>query len=137
MRNIYAELSQLEYFIENDYLVKYCQLIESNKRTKQFSKETHKHHVLPRSWFKLTGKTVNDCLNNLVNLTCRYHILAHYYLCLCTEDPFRYANELGLFCLESDIKNDVDKHLLRNLPLYNNIYEDYMLKLKSNYKLYR
>ena len=137
MVDVYSTLKELEYFIDNEYLKKYCQLIERNTRTTQKSKYIHKHHILPKSWFKLTNNTVNNELVNLVNLPYREHFLAHYYLCLCTQDPFKYANQLALMCLLSiKTKNIVDKQLLVRLPLYNNIYEDYMKKLKSNYKLY-
>lgn len=137
MVDLYNKIKNLDYFVDNEYLKKYCQLIERNTRTQQRSNMVHKHHIIPRSWFKLTGKEINNELNNLVNLSYREHFLAHYYLCLCTEDPFKYANQLALMCLQSlKTKNVVDKQLLHRLPLYNNIYEDYMNKLKNNYKLY-
>ena len=137
MVDLYNTLKSYVYFIDNEYLIKYCQLIERNRRTKIRARKTHKHHIVPKSWFKLTVTDVNNELSNLVNLTLRDHFLAHYYLCLCTEDPFRYANQLALVCLISaNSKNIVDIELLYRLPLYNNIYEDYMKKLKSNYKLY-
>lgn len=137
MFNIYETLRSAEYFIDNDYLKRYCFLIESNTRTQLRGRQTHKHHIIPRSWYKLTNSEVNDNLNNLVNLSKRNHFLAHYYLCLCTEDPFKYANQLALICLEShNNTNMVDKELLHRLPLYNYIYEDYTNKRNSKYKLY-
>ena len=137
MCDVYDTLRVKNYFIDNEYLKKYCQLIERNRRTKLKARITHKHHIIPKSWFKLTNKVINDDLNNLVNLNKRDHFLAHYYLCLCTEDPFKYANQLALVCLQSNKNlNIVDKQLIQCLPLYNNIYEDYLTKLKSNYKLY-
>lgn len=137
MLDVYETLKQKQYFIDNEYLQKYCQVIERHTRTPVRAKQTHKHHIIPKSWFKLTHNEINNELNNLVNLPYREHFLAHYYLCLCTEDPFKYANQLALMCLLS-IKNKkfYDKELLTRLPLYNIIYEDYMTKLKSNYRLY-
>lgn len=137
MRDVYNTLKHLKYFQDNEYLKKYSDLIERHTRTFARSTLTHKHHILPKSWFNLTHQDINNSLNNLVNIPIREHFLAHYYLCLCTEDPFKYANELALICLLSSTKrNTLDKELLRRLPLYNNIYEDYMSKLKCNYKLY-
>ena len=101
MRDVYKTLKSYEYFIDNEYLQKYSQIIERNGKTPIRGKQTHKHHILPKCWFKLTNNEINNDLNNLVNLPCREHFLAHYYLCLCTEDPFRYANELALQCLLS------------------------------------
>lgn len=137
MLDIYTNLRQKKYFIDNEYLEKYCQLIERNTRTHIKRGVTHKHHIIPKSWFKLTQTKINNDLNNLVNIPCREHFLAHYYLCLCTEDPFKYANQLALMCLQSSKNtNVVDKTLLHRLPLYNYIYEDYVRKLQSKYKLY-
>ena len=137
MRDIYNTLKEMTFFINNEYLQKYCQTIERHRRTPVRARLTHKHHIIPKSWFKLTNNQINNDLNNLVNLPYREHFLAHYYLCLCTEDPFKYANQLALMCLQSKKKsNVVDKQLMQCLPLYNNIYEDYMQKLHSGYRLY-
>lgn len=137
MCNIHETLKRLTYFIDNEYLKQYSLLIERNVRTSQRSRMTHKHHIIPKSWFKLTGSEINNCLNNLVNLPVREHVLAHYYLCLCTEDPFKYANQLALVCLQSKTKLSLfDKELLQHLPMYNNVYEDYKKKLKINYRIY-
>lgn len=137
MINVYSTLSSLDYFIDNEYLKLYSSLIERNTRTQVRRKQTNKHHIIPKCWFKLKHIPINNELNNLVNLPYREHVLAHYYLCLCTEDPFKYGNELALACLLNRKKlSAVDKRLLESLPLYNNIYEDYMCKLKSNYKMY-
>lgn len=137
MFDLYASLRSLEYFIDNEYLEKYCRLIEQHTRTKVFGGKTHKHHIIPKSWFKLTNNKVNNDLSNLVNLTKREHVLAHYYLCLCTADPFKFANELAIICLQNKyVKDKGDKLLFENLPLYKYILEDYLKKLKSNYKLY-
>ena len=125
-------------FIDNDYLDKYCYLIESNRHTKQqWGGKTNKHHILPKSWFKLNNKEVDNSLSNLVNLPYRSHVLAHYYLCLCTCDELQFANELALICLVTRKKlNVVDKQLVASLPMYNNIYESHMQKRRNNYKLY-
>lgn len=137
MCDVYTKLSQLKYFVPNDYLEKYSRLVELHTRTGVRGKQTHKHHIVPRCWFKLTDNEVDNTLSNLVNLPCREHLLAHYYLCLCTQDPFKYANELALSCLESNRRmNVVDKALLHKLPMYNILYEDLANKRKLNYKLY-
>ena len=137
MINVYETLKSKHYFIDNSFLQSYCRLIERNTKTSRKYGVTHSHHIIPKSWFKLTNVTVDNSRSNLVNLSKREHTLAHYYLCLCTEDPFKFANELALSCLKSKyLKNKADKQLLEHLPLYNYIYEDYMYKLKSNYKLY-
>ena len=134
MFNVHDTLRKLEYIVDNEYLEKYCTIIERNARTRYIARKTHKHHIIPKSWFKLTNNKINNDLNNLVNLSIREHFLAHYYLCLCSSDPFKFANQLALICLQIKIK--ADTRLLQSLPLYNYIYEDYKDKLRCGYKLY-
>ena len=99
MRNLKQVLQELDYFVDNEYLDKYVRLVETNRRTKRTPRQTNSHHVIPKSWFKLVGLPVDSSLQNLVNLQYRNHVLAHYYLCLCTRDELQYANELALMCL--------------------------------------
>ena len=135
--DVYNTLKNLDGFIDNEYLKKYSILIEHNKRTPRRGGLTNSHHIVPKSWFKINNKEINNSLTNLVNLMYREHVLAHYYLCLCTKGDLLFANELALICLVSRKKlNIVDKQLVSQLPLYNNIYEDYKKKKQSNYRLY-
>lgn len=137
MRDVYDTLRQLKFFIDNEYLKKYCQIIERHSSRQPRFSMIHKHHIIPRCWFKLNNLTVDDSLSNLVRLPTRDHFLAHYYLCLCTADPFKYGNELALSCLLSSkhIKPS-DKQLLQRLPMYNIICEDTHTKQEQHYQMY-
>lgn len=138
MLNLKQHLLTYTYFIDNEYLEKYCILVERHTNTPIRRGKTNSHHIIPKVLFKLLNQSVDNSLANLVNLPYREHILAHYYLCLCTRDELLFANELALICLLSRKKvSSVDKQLILHLPLYNNICEDYKLKKKSNYKLYK
>ena len=129
-------LCNLDDFLDNEYLIKYCQLIERNRHTKNV-KGTNKHHIIPKSWFKLNSQAVDNSINNLVTLTYRDHVLAHYFLCLCTTGKLQYANQLALMCLTNRKKlNIVEKQLIARLPLYNNIYEQCKERQHNCYKLY-
>lgn len=137
MRDVYTALKNLDHFEDNEYLQKYAFLVESNARTPQRGGLTNKHHIIPRSWFKIVKKPCNDSLSNLVNLPYRSHVLAHYYLCLCTTGDLQYANELALMLLTTGKQlSVVDKQLINSLPLYNNIYNEHMQKRRDNYTLY-
>ena len=126
-----------EGFEDNEYLDKYIQIIERNRRTRKLARVTNSHHIIPRSWFKIHSIEVDNSISNLVNLSYRNHVLAHYYLCLCTTQQLQYANELALLLLISRKKlNTSEKLLIQGLPLYNNIYEDYLKKKQSNFRLY-
>ncbi len=137
MSSLKDKLLQHDGFVDNEYLDKYVQIIERNRRTTRRAGNTNSHHIIPKSWFKLHKQPVDNTLSNLVILTYREHTLAHYYLCLCTKDELQYANELALMLLTSRKKlNTSEKLLVQGLPLYNNIYEDYLNKKKSSYRLY-
>lgn len=138
MYDVYNTLRSLSGFLDNEYLQKYCRLVEQNITTKQRNRVTNAHHIIPKAWFKINKQPIDNSLQNLVNLVYKNHVLAHYYLCLCTKDELQYANELALICLYSRNKlNIVDKQLFNHLPLYNYIYEDYKKKKASNYTLYK
>lgn len=138
MRDVKQTLLNHNGFIDNEYLDLYCRLVERNGRTQIRHGVTNSHHIIPKSWFKLNKQLVDNTQSNLVNLVYREHVLAHYYLCLCTTDELQFANELALMCLLNRKKlNVVDKQLIMGLPLYNNIYEHYKQLRKDNYQLYR
>lgn len=138
MRDVKQTLLNHEGFVDNQYLDLYCRLVERNGRTPIRHRVTNSHHIIPKSWFKLNKQTVDNSQANLVNLVYREHVLAHYYLCLCTVDELQFANELALMCLLNRKKlNVVDKQLVTGLPLYNNIYEHYKQRRKENYQLYK
>ena len=137
MIDLKSKLLSCKGFIDNEYLDKYVQLVERNRRTSRKGKNINSHHIIPRSWFKLNGLSIDNNPTNLVNLEYRNHVLAHYYLCLCTCTKLQYANELALMLLTSRKKLNIsEKILVQGLPLYNNIYEDYLEKKKSFYALY-
>lgn len=57
------------------WLNRYCKLIAyCQSLNQQYNETTERHHIIPRSW----GGSDNK--HNLVNLTFRQHILAHYML---------------------------------------------------------
>lgn len=137
MKDLKVTLLKCKGFVHNQYLDKYCSLIERNTNTYCVKTKTNAHHIIPKAWFKLNNKIVDNSQCNLVNLPYREHVLAHYYLCLCTVDQLQYANELAFICLTSRKKlNYSDKHLITHLPLYSNIVESYKHRQKINYKLY-
>ena len=137
MKNLKETLLSLDGFVDNEYLDKYVQLVERNKTTASKRCLTNRHHIIPRAWFSLNDKPVDNNPTNLVTLSYREHNLAHYYLCLCTKGKLLYANELALECLKSrDKLGEQNRKLIESLPLYNIIYKDYLKKKQSNYKLY-
>ena len=73
-------LLQLNIVEDNEYLDKYCELIETNKVTKRVKGKTHKHHIIPKSYYKINGISVDNSPNNLVNLLFKEHMRNWQYL---------------------------------------------------------
>lgn len=46
----------------------------------------HKHHIVPKCWFKLKGIPIDNSINNLVLLTYEDHVKVHKLALLCAKD---------------------------------------------------
>lgn len=138
MRDIRETLLSTGYFLDNEYLEKYCVTVERHTRTRCIRGVTNKHHIIPKALFNLLGEEIDNSLVNLVNLPYREHALAHYYLCLCTRDEMKYASEMALICLISRKKMGAsDRCLITSMPRYKEIYQDYIGKKTTQYRLYK
>lgn len=80
MKNLKEKLEKLNIFNSNDYLDKYVDLILANASTERFEGSTQCHHIIPRAYFKFIDVECDNSLDNLVHLSYKDHILAHYYL---------------------------------------------------------
>lgn len=90
------KLLSLDLVIDNEYLDKYCELIESNKDTKREKFKTQKHHIIPRYYYKYNNLEVDNSKENIVNLSHIDHILAHLMLCKCSSNYYMFANSFAL-----------------------------------------
>lgn len=98
-------LLSLNIFIDNIYLDFYCSLIINNLNTLKEKYKTQSHHIIPVCYYwYIKGKpqrysrskvyekeSKSDPLNFTVNLLYKDHILAHYYLCMASINPFKQA----------------------------------------------
>lgn len=116
-------------FLENEYFENYIELINSNLTTKKQSFKTQRHHIIPAAVFKLKKWSDKDNKQNLVNLLYKDHILAHYFLALCSKDEeLSYKMYCALNFILGKIKqNNTDmlefNKFLNSLPKYQEIYE--------------
>lgn len=83
-------------FSDNDYLNKYVELI-IDKKTEYVCGVTQKHHIIPKYCYKVLSKTADNSKSNLVDLSYSNHILAHYYLAMCSvTDECIYYNSRSI-----------------------------------------
>lgn len=109
---IKEKLLATKVVIDNEYLDKYVNLIESNLETKRTKFVTQRHHIIPRYYYKLNGLPVDNSKDNIVNLPYKYHFLAHLYLSKCSiTEEFSYNNIIALYYMTNkvDFNSDWDK----------------------------
>lgn len=95
--------------LDNAYLDKYVNLIETNLDRKKQLYETQLHHIIPQPYYKHNKLSIDNSKDNLVNLLFVDHLKAHYYLYKCSADKAsQKANEWALKmlieCNNIDIK---------------------------------
>lgn len=110
---------------ENEFLDKYVQLIEKNRTLVQIPKKTQRHHIIPVCYYKSMSFSVDNSKENLVNLYYRDHVLAHYYLALCSRGKFKYQNLEPIFIIMGH-KNfpSSEQNMLERLPEIQSLYEE-------------
>lgn len=135
------KLLNLNLCVDNKYLDKYCELIENNKDTKREKFKTQKHHIIPKCYYKYNNLKIDNSKENLVNLLYKDHILAHYYLCLCSkENNFKYANANSIFHIMGNTNYVINQNheneinLIKHLDQYQTIYEYLIQERSKKYK---
>lgn len=127
MENLKQKLLNLGLVIDNEYLNKYIELIELNKNNKKEKFKTQKHHVIPKYYYKNNNLEIDNSKENISNLFYKDHILAHYYLALCSKDQkFRSGMLCAIFKLLKEYtipKDTVD--FVNSLDKYKELYEQH------------
>ena len=127
---ITENLKATNLFIYNEYFDKYIQLIQANLKTKRQTFKTQRHHIIPAVAFNLYNWPGKDDESNLVNLLYKDHILAHYYLALCSKTPeFQYKMVCAInFILGKATQTKLNIEELKtftlNLEEYQRLYEE-------------
>ena len=92
MNDICLNLLRYNMCIDNEYFRKYKDLV--NRESVIMPDGIHeRHHIVPRAVYKILGIDVDNSADNLINLNIKDHVLAHYYLSLCsTNSKFKFSN---------------------------------------------
>lgn len=125
-QDLKTKLLSTNYFTDNEYLDLYCELIINNLETKKEKDKTQCHHILPKCYFTSINQPIDNSKENLVNLLYIDHILAHYYLCLCSIEGFKYKLSNALFHLTNRRWNYINFDPKTDLSEYQFIYETYI-----------
>lgn len=131
------ELLELNIFEENQYFDLYVKLIEKNKYREKDRYKTQSHHIIPKYYFKHLNIKVNDLQSNKVNLLYSDHVLAHYYLALCSKNKLDvYAN---VAFLKRVIKTYSSIYQVNNVDIsqYQRLYEEYKIINDEKIKIRR
>ena len=76
-----------DYFDKNEYFEKYLELLHAPQTS---DVPLHKHHIIPKVYFRLLNLAVDNSNENTVMLTPSNHVIAHYYLALCSKGELKY-----------------------------------------------
>lgn len=145
MQDQYNELKKsllkTGYFIANNYLDSYIQLCLKNIFTAKEKGKTNLHHTIPLAWYikkynlknrkEAEPYAKNDESNLLINLLFKDHILAHYYLCLCSAKKFKYQAICALNYLLGNARKIYNLDTIQqiaydlDLDLYQKLYEEH------------
>lgn len=126
------KLLSLNVFEDNEYLDKYVNLIEDNIKTIKEKFKTQRHHIIPKNYYKISRLKIDNSRENIVNLSHKNHIIAHYYLSLCClDDELRFYNENAFYFLYNCSVKELDLSEL-GLDKLQILYEDYVKYLSYN-----
>ena len=123
--SIKNKLISLQLVSDNNFLQLYCELVSHNFFTEKQKYITQTHHIIPKCYYKQYELPIDNNSNNIVYLSAKDHMLAHYYLYKCSlQDWFKLANlQAILYCK-------------KNLPLNMEITQDWIaINLESSSQL--
>lgn len=133
-------LLDLNLVKDNIYLDLYVNLINDNLQNKRVRYETQKHHIIPRYYYRKNNLKINDTKNNIVYLSHYNHLLAHYYLELCSHNNYKYLNGYALSRLIHPGNKEFEKTIdIKDIPnidtdLFNKIIIETNIKRSENTK---
>lgn len=130
MLNLKNRLLNLGLVVDNEYLDKYCNII-NNGMLKKIKYVSQIHHIIPKYYFLYNNLSVDNTKENKIVLFHKDHLLAHYYLAKCSStDRYRDAN---IESIRYNINNPCVKITLNNI---NEFLEDYneLCLLANQYK---
>jgi hypothetical protein len=87
MQRLKQRLVETGDFADCAALDKYCELITVSRTRESFPGKTQEHHILPRAWYKLHNKKLDNSASNLIRLLVSDHAKAHLFLFQAATNP--------------------------------------------------
>lgn len=87
MQRLKQRLLETNDFAECTALDKYCELVVVSRTQESFSSKTQEHHILPRAWYKLHNKKLDNSANNVIRMLVSDHAKAHLFLFQAATNP--------------------------------------------------
>lgn len=87
MQRLKQRLVETGDFADCAALNKYCELITISRTRESFTGRTQEHHILPRAWYKLHNKKLDNSAFNLIRLLVSDHAKAHLFLFQAATNP--------------------------------------------------
>ena len=123
--NVKEKLLSTQIIEDNEFLDKYVDLIQKNRSLDYINKKTQRHHIIPVCYYKEINYPVDNSKENLVNLYYKDHVLAHYYLALCSVGKFKYQNLEPIFIIMGHKNFPLsEQNILEKLPEIQRLYEE-------------
>lgn len=124
--DIKHELLSKDIVIDNTYLNKYVELLETRRYQERVVYKTQKHHIIPKFVFEYIDQPCDDSEDNLVNLYYSEHVLAHFYLAMCAKDS---RVKTGNLCAVREViygkdAKSTERLLLDSMPEIQLFYEE-------------
>lgn len=122
---IISLLTESGMFIYNEYFYKYVNLVETRLSNVYERGKTNKHHIIPRIYFKHYKLVCDDSMDNVVVLTYKEHIIAHYYLVKCSKYKWFKLGNIWAVSYMCGIHKDISDEQLGIVLASLNDFRDY------------
>lgn len=122
-----------EVYIYNQHFVAMMNIINAARLNQP--EMGHKHHIIPRCWFKMNNLPVDNSDNNLILLSVEDHIKVHKLLTLCSEDS-KFRGKMN-YAYARMTTNNVDWTLNKGIGSSNygkKFTEEHKKKLSDSHK---
>ena len=135
-QNLKQKLLLTNYFIDNQYLDAYINLVSNNPVKKEAFK-TQQHHIIPKTYFKHFKLAVDNSIDNLVELLYTDHVKAHWLLQKCTIGFLKRNNGYAVRFLVNNKNFNTYNPTIDDWIFLQKLYEDSIITVdEQEFKTY-